>query len=215
MPVIQSFHEVRFPLALALGATGGPVRRTEIVTLGSGREQRNARWAQSRRRFDAGQAIQSFDDLHALLSFFEERKGRLFGFRFRDPIDNKSCAPSAAISPLDQALGSGDGLQSVFPLLKSYGAGDQSPRRIFKPVDQSVRVAVNGAEAQAGVDFTVDAAAGTVTFVSGANPGSGLGVTAGYEFDLPVRFDTDEIIVNLAAFAAGDIPSVPLMEILP
>ena len=89
------FHEVRFPLDVALGSRGGPVRRTEIVTLASGREHRNGRWSDSRRRYDAGLGIRTVDALHAVVAFFEERRGRLYGFRFHDRVDWKSCAPSA------------------------------------------------------------------------------------------------------------------------
>lgn len=215
MPLIASFHDVQFPLRLAFGSSGGPSRATEIVTLGSGHEARNARWSQSRRRFDAGQAVKGFDDLYEVLAFFEERKGRLFGFRFTDPLDWKSCAPSAPVSALDQVLGTGDGAKATFGLVKSYGEFDITPRRIAKPVAGTVLVAVDGAAMVEDSDFTLDADAGTVTFLAGAIPGEGASVTAGYEFDLPMRFDTDEITVNLAAFEAGAIPSIPLIEILP
>ncbi|GIL03335.1 MAG: glycoside hydrolase family 24 [Alphaproteobacteria bacterium] len=213
MPLIASFHEVVFPLRLAFGSSGGPVRRTEVVALASGHEQRNARWSQSRRRFDAGQAMRGLDDLYETLAFFEARKGRLFGFRFRDPLDWKSCPPGLDPAPADQPLGEGDGATTGFDLVKSYGADEILPRRIAKPVVGSVRVAVAGVEQTPGSDFTVDHAAGTITFM--AAPVAGAPVTAGFAFDLPVRFDTDEIVVNLAAFAAGDIPSVPVLEILP
>jgi uncharacterized protein (TIGR02217 family) len=215
MPLIASFHEVLFPLRLAFGSSGGPARRTEIVTLGSGHEQRNARWSQSRRRFDAGHAMRNLDDLYETLAFFEERKGRLFGFRFRDPLDWKSCAPGQSPAATDQELGTGDGVQATFELVKVYGPDDIAPRRIAKPVDGTVLVAIDGVAVAEGADFTVDTAAGTITFLAGAIPAAGALVTAGFEFDLPVRFDTDEIMVNFAAFEAGDIPSVPIAEILP
>lgn len=215
MPLIPSFHHVQFPLRLAFGSSGGPSRNTEIVTLGSGHEARNARWSASRRRFDAGQAIRTLDDLYEVLAFFEERKGRLFGFRFRDPLDWKSCAPQTDVSALDQMLGEGDGARDAFNLVKAYGEFDIAPRRIAKPVSGTVVLAVDGMPQVEDTDFTIDADVGTVTFLPGAVPGEGAAVTAGYEFDLPVRFDTDSITVNLAAFEAGAIPSIPLMEILP
>jgi uncharacterized protein (TIGR02217 family) len=212
MPQIPSFHEVLFPLRLAFGSTGGPVRKTEIVTLGSGREQRNARWSQSRRRFEVGQAARTVDDLYEILAFFEERKGRLFGFRFRDPFDWKSGPPGQTPLPADQPVGTGDGVTAVFQLQKSYGPLDFAPRRIAKPVEGSVRVAVDGNEL-ASAEFETDYATGQVTL--DAAPASGAIISAGYEFDIPVRFDADEFSVNLAAFKAGEIPSLPLIEILP
>src|SRR3712207_4517312 len=108
------FHEVLFPLDIALGSQGGPVRRTDIVTLASGREHRNSRWATSRRRYDAGLGVRTVDALHAVVAFFEERRGRLHGVRFRDRIDWRSGPPSAAPTPLDQPIGTGNGTTTVF-----------------------------------------------------------------------------------------------------
>jgi uncharacterized protein (TIGR02217 family) len=216
MGALQPFHEVVFPLAVALGATGGPARRTEIVALGSGQESRNARWADSRRRYDVGTGVRSLDDLHQLIAFFEERRGRLYGFRFRDRSDDRSCPPSRSPAPGDQPLGTGDGVRAAFPLLKRYGAGTTAWfRAIAKPVAGTVRVAVAGVEKTAGTDFAVDAATGLVTFLPGRLPAAGAAVTAGFRFDVPVRFDTDEIRIDLELFAAGEVPAIPLVEIRP
>jgi uncharacterized protein (TIGR02217 family) len=103
------FHEVRFPTAISLGAQGGPERRTDIVTVGSGHEQRNARWAHSRRSWNAGYGVRSLDDLDLVVAFFEERRGRLYGFRWKDAADWKSCAPAATPSAADQTIGTGTG----------------------------------------------------------------------------------------------------------
>ena len=212
---MSDFHEVRFPLDIALKSTGGPQRRTDVVTLGSGRETRNARWSRSRRRFDAGYGVKSIAALATVVAFFEERRGMLYGFRFRDRADFKSCAPDAAPSPLDQKIGTGDGLQRVFTLVKTYG-GSFAPyaRDIRKPVDGAVRVAVNGVEKSIGSDFDVDSATGVVTFRAGRAPPTGANVTAGFFFDVPVRFDTDYLEVDFAAFDAGAIPKIPILEIL-
>lgn len=212
---ISSFHDELFPVAVALGASGGPVRRTEVVSLASGHESRNARWAHSRRRYDAGLGLRSLDDLHDVLAFFEARGGRLFGFRFRDPMDNKSCAPAATPANGDQAIGTGDGATDTFALVKQYGSEAALPaRRITRPVEASVLVAVDTVAQTESTDFTVDHATGTVTFQPGSIPAVDAEVTAGFAFDVPVRFDTDEIIVSLRAFQAGDIPSIPIVEIL-
>ncbi|GEO98318.1 DUF2460 domain-containing protein [Methylobacterium haplocladii] len=209
------FHEVRFPLDVALRGSGGPSRLTEIVTLASGREHRNSRWADSRRRYDAGFGIRTLDALHAVLGFFEERRGRLYGFRYRDRVDHRSGPPSAVPAPTDQPLGTGTGGNAVFALAKTYGSGPAPYRRaIQKPVAGSVRLAVNGIEVPAA-KFACDATTGLVTFVANAVPAAGARVTAGYEFDVPVRFDTDDLVIDLAAFTAGEIPKVPLIEIVP
>jgi uncharacterized protein (TIGR02217 family) len=206
---MPAFHEVLFPLDIALRSAGGPERRTDIVALGSGREERNARWAHSRRRYDAGYGVKTLDALSAVVAFFEERRGRLHGFRWRDRADHSSAAPSAT----DQVIGTGDGETAAFQLGKTYGAAYAPYRRpIIKPVSGSVRVAVGGAEVDADA-FTCDAANGAVTFAPGYVPASGAAVTAGFLFDVPVRFDTDYLEIDLAAFSAGAIPKIPLIEI--
>jgi len=205
----MAFHEILFPTSIALGATGGPERRTEIVTLGSGFEERNALWAHSRRRWNAGLGVKTVNDLHAVIAFFEARMGRLHGFRFHDRSDYKSCAPGAAHQPTDQAIGIGDGLTVSFQLKKTYSSGGASTVRLIrKPVAGLVRCALGGVETSA---FTVDAAMGLVTFA--AAPDLGFAITAGYQFDCPVRFDTDKVEINLAHFQAGDIPEIPIVEI--
>jgi uncharacterized protein (TIGR02217 family) len=211
-----AFHEVLFPLDIALKSAGGPERRTEIVALGSGREERNARWAHSRRRYDAGYGVKTFDALSAVVAFFEERRGRLYGFRWRDRLDHSSAAPDATPAPTDQLIRTGDGASPSFQLVKGYGsiyAPYQRP--IAKPVPGSVRVAVAGIEQTEGSDFNCDASTGLVTFLAGHIPPDGAAVTAGFLFDVPVRFDTDYLEVDLSAFAAGAIPKIPLVEIRP
>jgi uncharacterized protein (TIGR02217 family) len=210
----SDFHEVRFPLDVSLGSRGGPVRRTDIVTLSSGREHRNSRWAGSRRRYDAGLGVRSVDALHAVVAFFEERRGRLIGFRFRDRADWRSGPPSQEPTPLDQRIGAGDGKALSFPLVKTYGSSFAPyERRIAKPVGGSVRVALDGVEQAVGLGFNCDPLTGLVTFA--AAPPAGAAITAGFSFDVPVRFDTDELDIDLSAFDAGEIPKIPLIEIVP
>lgn len=211
-----SFHEVLFPLDVALKSAGGPERRTDIITFGSGREERNARWAHSRRRFDAGYGVKTLSALQEVVAFFEERRGQLYGFRWRDRLDHSSAPPASTISPLDQALGTGDGARTAFQLIKTYGS-TYAPytRTVTKPVPSSVRVAVAGSEVASGTAFTCDASTGVVTFLPGHIPAGGAAVTAGFLFDVPVRFDTNYLEVDLSAFTAGAIPKIPLVEIRP
>jgi uncharacterized protein (TIGR02217 family) len=213
---MTAFHEILFPLDIALKSAGGPQRRTDVVALGSGAEQRNARWANSRRRYDAGYGVKTFDALAQVIAFFEERRGRLYGFRWRDRLDNSSAAPDATVAATDQAIGSGDGITATFQLVKTYGSlYAPYQRQIAKPVAGSVRVAVGGSEGVEATDFTVDSTTGMVSFLAGHIPASGQAVTAGFLFDVPVRFDTDYLEVDLSAFAAGAIPKIPLVEIKP
>lgn len=206
----MAFHAVRFPLDVALGARGGPERKTDVVTLASGCEQRNGRWAHSRRRYNAGYGVKSRADMAAVLAFFEERRGRLHGFLWRDGLDYSS-GPGLP-TPLDQAIGTGNGSATSFQLSKRYGAGfDPYIRPITRPVAGSVRVAVAGTERLSG--WTVDVATGVVSF--SVAPASGASVTAGFLFDVPVRFDTDRLDVELTSFDGAEVPSIPLLEILP
>jgi uncharacterized protein (TIGR02217 family) len=207
----MAFDEIRFPVDVSRGSSGGPERRTEIVTTASGHEERNTRWADSRRRYNAGFGVKSLDDIHAVVAFFEERRGRLHAFRWKDHVDFKSSAPAGAIAATDQVLGVGDGVTATFQLVKRYGTGLRNHIRVInKPVASSVVVAVDGTPT---VDFTLDATTGIVTFLAGSIPEAGAQVTAGFAFDVPVRFDTDQLSINLQNFAAGDIPEIPVMEV--
>lgn len=203
---MSAFHDVVFPLSVGLGARGGPERLTEIVELASGAEERNSPWAHSRRRWDAGPGVRSADDLALLTAFFEARRGRLHAFRFRDPADHASSVPSAQVSASDQLLGLGDGARTRFPLIKRYGEGEGAYLRpITLPVADSVLVAVNGAAA----GFTLDGA----EIVLAEPAPDGASVSAGFRFDVPVRFDTDALEIALEAFRAGAVLSVPLIEV--
>ncbi|HYF23908.1 MAG TPA: DUF2460 domain-containing protein [Caulobacteraceae bacterium] len=204
---MTAFHEARLPARLAFGSTGGVERRTEITTLASGYERRSTPWALGRRRWLIGAGVRSLDDAAELVAFFEARRGRLYGFRFKDFADFKSCAPGGTPSPLDQAIGTGDGARTAFPLCKTYG---DVVRPVVKPVAGTVRAALGGVELADGA-FSVDAATGVVTL--NAAPGPGAAVTAGFEFDTPVRFDTDRIEVTLEGFEAGRVVTVPLVEV--
>ncbi|NKB27558.1 MAG: TIGR02217 family protein [Rhodobacteraceae bacterium] len=208
----MTFHDVRFPASLSFGSVGGPERRTEIVTLQNGFEERNTPWAQSRRRYDAGVSLRSLDDVEQLLAFFEARQGQLHGFRWKDWADYKSCLPSEVPGAEDQVIGLGDGVRTEFQLVKSYASGAQTyVRPIEKAVFNSVLIGLAGDPMVLGVDYDLDLDTGLVTI--GTAPAEAAAVTAGFEFDVPVRFDTDRIQVSVASFRAGDVPSVPVVEI--
>ncbi len=206
---MADFHDVRFPLQPGFGASGGPVFSTQIVVTGSGHEQRNSQWSDALVHYDAGVGIRSEADLAALLAFFRARRGQAHGFRFRDPIDHGSALLGQAASAVDQHLGNGDGGITRFALVKHYGdGGDVQTRRITRPDPATVRVAIDGLIQVAGWQL---GPMGHVDFDTPPPPGSV--VTAGYEFDVPVRFDADHIDVSIAGWRAGDLPSVPLIEL--
>jgi uncharacterized protein (TIGR02217 family) len=212
---ISNFHDVLFPLSVSFGATGGPERRIEVVELTSGKEQRNARQAHSRRHYDAGTGVRSMDELREVLRFFEARRGKLTAFRFRDPFDFASRDDGLAVTRADQALGTGDGAAVRFKLVKNYGAGTEAyARPIRKPVSGALRVAVSGVEKTLATQFSFDDATGEIVFNAGSIPANGAAVTAGYEFHVPVRFDLERLTVSLTAFKAGQVPTIPLVEVL-
>ncbi len=208
----MSFHEVRFPASLSFGSLGGPQRRTEVVTLVNGFEERNTPWAHSRRRYDAGMGMRSLDDVETLIAFFEARRGQLHGFRWKDWADHKSCAASKGVDYRDQVIAQGDDVTTVFQLIKTYHSGEHIYERpIRKPVDGSVTIGLDNEAQQEGQDYDVELTTGVVTFNS--PPAFGAQITAGYEFDVPVRFDADSIQTSLAGFKAGDLPNVPVIEV--
>lgn len=205
---VTPFHDVVFPLQLGFGAAGGPEFSTQVVVTGSGHEQRNSQWSDARQSYDAGLGVRSEADLAMLLAFFRARRGQAHGFRFSDPIDHSSGGFGAALSPLDQQLGLGDGGRTRFQLVKRYGEDeDAQVRTVTRPVADTVRVAVDGVERVSGWSLE----GGWIDFE--AAPAAGAVVTAGFRFDVPVRFATDRIDVSIAGWRAGELPSVPLVEI--
>ena len=208
----MTFHDVRFPASLSFGSVGGPQRRTDIVTLTNGHEERNTPWAHSRRRYDAGLGLRSLDDVELLIAFFEARQGQLYGFRWKDWSDYKSARATAEVDFRDEVIGLGDGATVEFQLVKSYRSGDVIYQRpIAKPVSGSVRLGIEQEELRESVDYDLDTTTGMITLSH--PPEVGLQVVAGFEFDVPVRFDTDQILTSVASFKAGDVPSVPIVEV--
>ena len=202
----SAFDDVRFPLPVGPGATGGAAWRTDVVTLASGAEVRNARWAGSRRRWDIASAVCSTSDLALLTAFFEARMGRLRGFRFRDPADRSSAMPGQAPGPQDQSIGLGDGVTNTFQLGKAYGG---LVKAVTKPVDGTVSIAVDGVPQTSG--WSVDCLTGKIVFDT--PPALGAALTAGFEFEWPVRFDTDRLDITHELIGAGRAVSVPIIEI--
>jgi uncharacterized protein (TIGR02217 family) len=171
------------------------------------------RTAHSRRTYDAGTGVKSIQDIYDVLAFFEARRGSFHAFRFRDPFDNRSCRPEQTPAAGDQELGIGDGSRLRFALVKNYGSGSDAYKRpVRKPVLASLKLAVGGVEKVPGADYSFDDATGEIIFA--AAPAGGAAVSAGYQFDVPVRFDAERMSVSLTSFRAGQIPTIPLIEVL-
>jgi uncharacterized protein (TIGR02217 family) len=208
----MNFHEVQFPADLSFGALGGPQRRVDVVALANGYEERNTPWAHSRRVYDAGLGLRSLDDIEAVIAFYEARYGQMYGFRWKDWSDYKSSIPSAAISRSDQQIAVGDGTTTAFQITKTYRSGGHTyARPVTKPVQGSVIVAVEQDDKQDTIDYSVDDTTGIITFNDPPDPDTR--VYAGYEFDVPVRFDSDSLLTNIASFHAGQVPDIPVREV--
>ncbi len=206
---VNAFDDVQFPLAIGQGASVSPGFSTRIVTTISGHETRNSDWADARLEIDVGPGIRSEEELRRLIAFFRARRGAAKAFRFRDPYDHSSRDMVGEPTPTDQFLGKGDGQQTQYQLVKNYGdsAGEPQQRWITRPDPDSLQIAIDG-------QLTGDWALGpTGMVVFDMPPGEGSDVTAGFLFDAPVRFASDQLQVSHATFLAGDIPEVLLIEV--
>lgn len=198
---MTGFHEIRFPDNIAYGATGGPEFATTVVVTGAGYEQRNVNWAEARGRWDVGSGLKTQVQLDQLIAFFRARKGKAYGFRFKDWTDYKA---------VGQLLDTGDGATKTFQLVKHYPSGSVAElRTITKPVPGSVKIYQAGVLQSSG--WTADASTGLVTFSTA--PATGVAITADCEFDAPVRFDTDHMAVTIDHFQLHRWQQIPIIEL--
>lgn len=208
----MSFHNILFPIKIANGAIGGPMRNTQIFTNKSGREERNLIHKNSRRKWLIASSNMQINDLQEIISFFEGRNGRAYSFRFRDPIDNKSCPMLDVISPFDQEIGIGDGVKTDFQLVKIYGDFENKfIRKIQLPIFGSVQIAINN---QIITDENYDINYETGIIIFNAAPPLNSLISAGFGFDCKVRFDIDFLELNLETNKSGRINDIELIEVL-
>lgn len=204
---MQAFDDIPYPLPLGLDADVSPEFSTSVAVTASGFERRNSLWADARLRFDVGPGLRSEAELAELIAFFRARRGAARGFRLRDPYDFSSNGMTGTPTMIDQYLGLADGLRSSFPLVKRYGGDEAQVRRITRPVEASIKVSVNGVLSSG---WTLDDG-GVIVFASA--PPWHADLRAGFLFDVPVRFAEDRLDISGAAFAAGEAPSVPVVEV--
>jgi len=201
---MSGFDEVRLPDDIERGARGGPAFNTSIAQLQSGFERRNINWTRERSRWNVGYGVQSKVGYTRILEFFKVRRGRGYGFRFKDWSDYQIT---------EQSIGTGDASRVAFQIYKRYTSGPRSyDRPITKIVAGSYTVKVNAVTQTETTHFTLNANTGVITFVT--PPGSGLPVTISCEFDVPVRFDTDELDLQVDLIEAGQVPNIPIVELL-
>lgn len=198
----MAFIETRFPVDIAYGSTGGPEYSTDIVVTQGGFEQRNANWSQARARYNVAHGVKTQTQLNTLIAFFRARKGRADGFRFKDWTDYRVTG---------QLIGTGNGTAVAFSLCKTYSSGTSTEvRSITKPVAGTVNIYENSV-LQSGSAYSVNTTTGVVTFVSA--PANGVLVTADFEFDIPVRFDTDRLAATLDSYGSYSWNDIPLVEV--
>ena len=202
------FIDARFPTAISYGSSGGPQYQTSVITMRSGQEKRNINWSYPRHIYDAAVGVASQSDIEDLIAFFHVVQGRAHSFRWKDWADYKSCKTSETPAATDQTLGTGDLSEKDFQLVKNYTFGGyQFSRTIGLPVSGTVVAAVAGVTTTA---FSVDTSTGIITFDTA--PGIGQAVTAGFEFDVHCRMDTDELSTSLDEYQVGSA-SVPVIEL--
>lgn len=197
----MQFVEIRFPVDISYGSSGGPAYSTDVVTTAGGHEHRNVNWSHSRARYNVAHGVKTQAQLEALIAFFRARKGRAYGFRFKDWTD---------YSAQNQFIAFGDGGNTTFQLTKRYISGmGEEVRRIHKPVEGTVQVYLDSARQEEGVE--VDYASGRLIFAQPPEPE--VEVSADFEFDVPVRFDTDSLSVRLEQYGAYSWADIPLVEL--
>lgn len=204
---MDPFDNVLYPFALGQNASVAPEFSTSIAVTASGHERRNSLWSDARLHFDVGPGIRSEAELCELVAFFRARRGPARGFRIMDPFDHSSNAMIGVPTMLDQLIGIGEGTRADFQLIKSYGAGQPQVRPITRPRPETLMVSVGGAASTA---WTLSKT-GLLRFL--AAPPAGAEVRAGFLFDVPVRFAEDRLDVSAVNFAAGEAPSIPLIEL--
>jgi len=222
----MGFHEIRFPTEVTKGTQGGPALPADVLTPDSGQDVVTVRYSAARRRYNAAKRLKH-TDIATVHRFYLARGGLANGFRYQDLQDYTSTLAGrtwgnaddtgAAPTPTDQVLGTGDGTTVAFQLVKRYtDAASSHVRTIRKPVAGTVRVAVAGVEKTIGSDFTVDTTTGLVTFA--VAPSAAASVTAGFEFDVPVRFGVEVgdggLIADIDNFGVSSLGDIPLIEML-
>ncbi|MEN7537536.1 DUF2460 domain-containing protein [Aurantiacibacter flavus] len=205
---MQAFDDVLYPLAPGRDVAVSPEFSTSVALTASGFERRNSHWSDARLRYDVGPGIRSEAELGVLLEFFRARRGAARGFRLADPFDFSSNGQTGTPTASDQLLGLGDGETVRFQLAKRYGAGgDPQVRPITRPRLTTVVVSLDHVPTSA---WTCEEG-GWITLANAAP--AGAEVRVGFLFDVPVRFAEDRLDICASNFAAGEAPSVPLIEI--
>lgn len=221
MSANELFHNIRLPKEVEKGAHGGAMFNTTVTQLSSGDEARNINWSADLQEWDIGYGIQTEVDFYIARAFFKARRGRGYGFRFKDWSDFN--VPDVASGLVYETIGLGDGANKDFQSVKTYEPSGPLPyvRTLTRLVDgayvdsdtgsnvtNTIKIYLNGVLQSSG--FTVSTT-GLIHFTSA--PGMNVIVGLAAEFDIPSRFNVDKFDLSLALFNAGTIQSLPIIEI--
>jgi uncharacterized protein (TIGR02217 family) len=208
----MAFHDAQLPSDVERGAQGGPRFKTTILILGGGLEKRNIDWATTRAEYDISYGIESKADYSDVIEFFYARQGRAHSFRFKDWAD---------FEITDQTVLTTDGSTATVTMFKRYTSGGVNfDRTITKPLASGWVVTVNAVSqtvvydtSPAATEVAINTTTGVITLGSTHAATSGQAVNITGEFDVPVRFDTDALDVNVETFDAGSMPQLTLVEV--
>lgn len=200
------FDDVRFPDDIAYGASGGPRFSTSVLMTVTGHEQRNQNWSMVRCEFECSHTVKTRSQMEYLIEFFHARRGRQRGFRFKDWSD---------FTITNQRIGTGDGTRVRWQIFKLYDDGlAPFARPVTKIVANSLTGITVGGDPVDPEDYTVDLDTGIVEFTDPPDDGDNINILY-LEFDLPARFDTDEMNVSHDGWETMSWPSIPIVEIKP
>lgn len=210
----MAFHDVTLPDEFQYGSQAGAGFSTIVQQTASGHEIRVARQAQAVHRMSLRTELQSASQAKTLKAFALARRGSLHSFKIKDWSDYTSAGDGeSAPTTLDQVIGSGDGTTTTFQLVKRYEVSGPNPyvRTITLPIAGTVVAAINGVTT---TSFTVS---GTGQVIFSPAPAIGAVITAGFQFNVPVRFTLDVdrwTRLQADAFNVWSLPSLDVQEVL-
>jgi uncharacterized protein (TIGR02217 family) len=197
---MQNFSEERFPTDISYGMSGGPKFNTDIITTNTGSEYRNLNSLYARNKYNVATGIKTKEQLVHLLTFFRAMRGRAVAFRFKDWLDFRA---------INQTIAVADGKTQEFQLIKIYQIGEFSEkRRITKPVANLSTIYL---ENKITTNGHINPLNGILSFRY--PPQKGTIISADFEFDVPVRFDTDYISAAIENYGVHSILDIPLIEV--
>jgi uncharacterized protein (TIGR02217 family) len=204
-----AFLEVQMDVNISYGSGGGPGFKTLIFEGHTGLEQRSISWTRAKGKWNVAQGIRNQSDMDTIRKLFYNTSGRAAGFRFKDWGDYQLT---------NEQIATGDGTTLAFKIIKTYSVtGSSYVRRIFKPVSGTMVVADNATVRTEGAGagkYTVDYTTGIITFDNAIKPANGHAITVSCDFDVPVRFDVDELSSSMDGYLTESWSNIPLVEIL-